>query len=332
MSTSSAISFASFLEQHDDKAWADVVGTLLPAIHEVDRNATRIWFAFYPLAIPRALAQATDPSYITWKLQLQGTYGLADQIDTSHAFLYGHRYWPQVKRAVVEHAADASGEGPSLVDRIREVAATAAKAAGVETSLTLGITAVAFMTLEHVGFEAFAASPGTIRLAPEIASLSPAKVIEQRKKVPGQGFFGFLRSVDRRWTVTFDETRPGCTMPAVNGQDLAMASAEDTRDYSAEDPRRVEGPIPVECRTAACGTCWVGVIAGAENLSEVDDREWRKMKEFGYLDTDDPQPHLRLACRAKAQGPVTIVIPPWNGVFGKLLEGKIDLTETKRPR
>ena len=90
---------------------------------------------------------------------------------------------------------------------------------------------------------------------------------------------------------------------------------------------RVEGPIPVECRTAACGTCWVGVLAGADRLSEVDDREWRKMKEFGYVDTDDPKPLVRLACRAKTHGNVTIVVPPWNGVFGKLVEGKLEIDE-----
>jgi uncharacterized 2Fe-2S/4Fe-4S cluster protein (DUF4445 family) len=28
---------------------------------------------------------------------------------------------------------------------------------------------------------------------------------------------------------------------------------------------------------------------------------------------------IRLACQAQAQGAVSIVIPPWNGVFGKYL-------------
>ena len=317
MSTTSAISFASFLEQHDDRAWSGVVASLLPSIHEVDRNATQIWLAFFPLAIPRALAAAEDRDALVWKLQLKGRYMLADQIDTSHAFLYGHRYWPHVKRAVVEYAKSASSEGPALADRIREVAATAAKAAGVDASLTLGITAVAFMTLQQVGVEALDAAPGAA--APD-AALTPEQVLARRNRIPGKGLLGFLRSVDRRWPLTFDENRDGCTIEAINGQDLAMASANDTRDYQTADPRCVEGPIPIECRTAACGTCWVGVLAGADRLSDVDDREWRKMKDFGYIDTDDPKPVIRLACRAKAQGPVTIVIPPWNGVFGKLRE------------
>ena len=39
----------------------------------------------------------------------------------------------------------------------------------------------------------------------------------------------------------------------------------------------------------------------------------------------DPARHgnlglIRLACQAQAQGAVSIVIPPWNGVFGKYLK------------
>src|SRR2546423_10682109 len=97
--------FERFLAGHDEAAWARVVRELLPAIHEVDRNATQIWFAFFPLALQRALAAAADPAELARKLLLQGRYQLKDQVDTSHTFLYGHRYWPEVKRATVAHAA-----------------------------------------------------------------------------------------------------------------------------------------------------------------------------------------------------------------------------------
>jgi uncharacterized 2Fe-2S/4Fe-4S cluster protein (DUF4445 family) len=30
---------------------------------------------------------------------------------------------------------------------------------------------------------------------------------------------------------------------------------------------------------------------------------------------------IRLACQAQTHGAVSIVIPPWNGVFGKYLKG-----------
>jgi uncharacterized 2Fe-2S/4Fe-4S cluster protein (DUF4445 family) len=61
------------------------------------------------------------------------------------------------------------------------------------------------------------------------------------------------------------------------------------------------------------------VLGGAEKLSEVADLEWRKITEFGYIDTEEPRPLIRLACQAQAYGNISIVIPPWNGVFGKFI-------------
>ena len=43
------------------------------------------------------------------------------------------------------------------------------------------------------------------------------------------------------------------------------------------------------------------------------------IKEFGYINTDEPKPIIRLACMAQTTGAVSIVIPPWNGIFGKPL-------------
>jgi hypothetical protein len=62
------------------------------------------------------------------------------------------------------------------------------------------------------------------------------------------------------------------------------------------------------------------VLGGAEKLSPVVDRDERqRMKVFGYLESDDAKPLIRLACQAKAHGAVSIVIPPWNGIFGKFV-------------
>jgi hypothetical protein len=62
------------------------------------------------------------------------------------------------------------------------------------------------------------------------------------------------------------------------------------------------------------------VLGGAEKLSDVGVREGKKIKEFGYIDTAEPKPLIRLACQAQANGAVSIVIPPWNGQFGKYLK------------
>ncbi|MBV9957808.1 MAG: hypothetical protein JO360_05270, partial [Acidobacteria bacterium] len=65
---------------------------------------------------------------------------------------------------------------------------------------------------------------------------------------------------------------------------------------------------------------WVGVLGGASKLTGVKKLEGRKIKEFGYIETEEAQPLIRLACMARATGAVSIVIPPWNGVFGKYLK------------
>ena len=50
MTDNAETEFEMYLARHDEGAWAGAVAELLPSIHEVDRNATQIWFAFYPLA------------------------------------------------------------------------------------------------------------------------------------------------------------------------------------------------------------------------------------------------------------------------------------------
>src|SRR6185503_19110767 len=134
------MSFETFLKQHDEEAWSATLTTLLRSIHEVDRNATQIWFAFYPLSLFQALEQSDDPETLAQRLLLQGKYYLKDQIDSSHTFLYGHRYWSDVKTAVQKHGHDAISDNRPLSDQILSVAQQAAKTAKVEESLVIGIT------------------------------------------------------------------------------------------------------------------------------------------------------------------------------------------------
>jgi len=363
---SSKTAFETFLNQQNEEAWSATLATLLRSIHEVDRNATQIWFAFYPLSLFTALQAAEDREKLARALLLQGDYQLKNQIDSSHHFLYGHRFWPQVKRAVEEYATEgvrdrvsgvgttkqeltddsssrnSSEEGLSqhptpntqhptpntqhpgsskLADQILGVARRVAGELKREQSLLVGITAVAFMTVQQVGLDAFKAAPGTITIDKKNANKSPEQILRERAKDDSQGMFGFLKTVNKQWTVTWEENDARAKYKLREGQDLAWGAAEDqTRDWRAIDPRRIEGPIPVECRSASCGTCWVGVLGGAEKLSDVAGREGKKIKEFGYIDTAEPKPLIRLACQAQASGAVSIVIPPWNGQFGKYLK------------
>ena len=312
--------FETFLKQHDEEAWSATLTTLLRSIHEVDRNATQIWFAFYPLSLFQALEQSDDPETLAQRLLLQGKYYLKDQIDSSHTFLYGHRYWPAVKAAVQKHARDFQIGENRLSDQILSVAQQVAKTAKVDDSLVIGITAVAFMTIRQAGLAAFEAAPGQVLIDKKHARKSPADVLRERAVDDSQGFFSFLKTVDKKWTVTYDENDDRAKYRLNHVQDLAWGAAGDrTRNWRELDPRRIEGPIPVECRSASCGTCWVGVLGGAEKLSDVAAREGKKIKEFGYVDTSESKPLIRLACQAQATGAVSIVIPPWNGVYGKYL-------------
>ena len=323
--------FEQFLGRQSEEAWAATLTTLLRSIHEVDKNAMQIWFAFYPLSLFTALQQAENKDELVKQLLMQGHYELKDQIDSSHTFLYGHRYWPQVKKAVTAFAdAFDAGNQTQLSDQILVVACETAAIVDVDPSLLVGITAVAFMTIQQAGLAAFKNAPGEMLLDKKHAKKSPDQILSERAKDDSQGLFGFLKTVDKKWTVTYDENDDAAKYKMNDDQDMAWGASDDrTRNWREIDPRRPEGPIPVECRSASCGTCWVGVLGGAEKLSDVAVREGKKIKEFGYIDTTEPKPLIRLACQAKTYGAVSIVIPPWNGVFGKYLKSRHETSRSE---
>jgi ferredoxin len=309
--------------RYDTQAWRTAIDKLSAEIHLIDRNATRIWFAFYPLDLHLALADADDEPALARKLGLMGTWRLADQIDSSHKFLFAHRYWPQVKGAIQRPPSVLPEDLAALVSTFAEAAGRTAR---VDREFLLGIAAVLLMTLRQVGPDAFAEAPATVHLNERARAMSPHQVLKARARDDWQGVFGFTRGLRKQWSVTFDEAQPEARFTVIEGQEIASAARTDKRDYHSADPRCTpdEGPIPVECRAASCGTCWVGVLGGAEKLSPVVDRdERRRMKVFGYLDSPEERPLIRLACQARAHGAVSIVIPPWNGVFASCFRREV---------
>ena len=309
-----------YLDQHDDHAWHRTAGLLEAETHEIDRTALRIWLSFFPITLARLLGQPHDPSELERRLQLRGQYRLADQPDTSHAFLYGHRFWPDVKRAIIEYAEATTGRfaGP-LAGIARDLGRDLGGRLAVDRTLLTGIIVVGLNTLQQVGLETFRHSPGTVTIDPIVLSRTPADVLRHRARADSQGLFGFLRGEKKVWTVTFDERDSASRFPLVNSQAITTAAAADPRDWRHRDPRCTEGPIPVQCRSASCGSCGVGVLGGAERLLPIEARERRKLREFGYIDTEAPHPFIRLACQARATGAVSIVIPSWTGVIGAAL-------------
>lgn len=326
--------FRAYLDQYDQYAWTAALETLKPSMHDVDRTATEIWFHFYPLVLARALAPPADRDVVMRKLWLQGQPDLRARVDASHTFLYGHRYWPIVVSTI--GAFVDSGAAPKsleLAELVRELAVRVAdevnraggagkkgngagKAGKVDLSLTMGITAVGLMTLQQVGPDSFSTA-GRLSLGAAALAKTPDQVLAARARKRGQGLLGFLKGGRHDHRVTFDEHDPEAWFRIIETQHITTAAAYDTRDYRTRDARCTEGPIPVQCRSASCGTCWVGVLGGHDQLSPVEPRERQRLREFGYLDSDDPHPLIRLTCMAQANGPVSIVIPPYNGIYGK---------------
>lgn len=323
MSTETLTSYENFLRGQDEGAWARALEEVLPRVHEVDRNAVQIWFRFFPLTLCELFERAEDPARLAQELEMQGAFRLAEQVDSSHRFLYGHRFWPEARREVVRLGEEGSAEaGASLASEIKSLASKVAAARNVEESLAVGIAAVALMTLRQAGLEAVRRATGEVVIDAKHARLTPEQILKERAKDDTRGLLGFLHTADKTWTVVWDENADDRRFKAMNLQEVASGAATDKRPWHEVDTRCTvdEGPIPVQCRSASCGTCWVGVLGGAEKLTPVAARERRMMPAFGYIDTEEPQPLIRLSCQAQATGALSVVIPPWNGYFGKYLK------------
>lgn len=314
--------FESYLNRLEEGDWAESLARILPRIHPVDSQATRIWFAFWPLKLRLALDGSPDPARVFKEFQLDGNPRLEEQIDASVGFLFGSAYWTEVKQAVVAHAEECSGPQETSLDaHVLELASRLAARLQVEQSLLTGIVAVGVMVLRQVGLsslEACAREP-----SPNGGPRTAAEVLKLRR---GRGWKSLIWK-SKKYRVSFDESVPESCYEALDGQDLSMASGSDPRDFRESDPRRVAGPVPVQCRSGACGYCWIGVLAGEENLSEMTSFEKRRLEYFGYAPPAEiarKHPAVRLACQSKCYGDVSILVPPWNGV----LEGRAPATST----
>ncbi|MBK6722301.1 MAG: (2Fe-2S)-binding protein [Acidobacteria bacterium] len=308
--------------------WLAAVEELLPLVHEVDRNALQIWFRFYPLSLKRFVDAGESREETLHGIAMQGDFELDGQIATSHHFLFGHRFWPKVKCVIEKLAEDFKGKPETLTDLIKEVSIVVAEKKKVDRTLTNAIAAVGLMTLTQVGLDAFKAASGDVEDASKPMSKSPDAIVAERAKDDSQGMFGFLRTIDKQFSIAYSGAHASGKFTLLCDEEIASASQKDSsRNWKEMDERCWEGPIPIECTAASCGTCWVGVLGGQEKLTEVGRRERRQMKVFGYNQPEEERPFIRLACQARASGNVTIVVPPWNAAFGKKVSGNVDELE-----
>jgi len=313
--------FEKFLNSLDEKSWLASLDTLLPEIHEVDRIATQVWFRFYPLSLFLYLESAEDKAAALHGFAMQGDYELKNQIDSSHHFLFGHRFWKETKAEIVKHAEAFNEPNGKLAEEARTIAQNVAQKAGVDSNLTVGIVLAGLMTVVQSGFEAFKNAEGKVT---KFDKTSAEKVVEERLKDDSQGLFGFLKTVNKQFTIAFESLTKSGKFKCFQQQDItAAAMTSDTQT----DSRCIEGPIPVECKSASCGTCWIGVLGGADKISPVSAREAKQMKVFGYNQPEGSNPFMRLSCQSRIEGNITLVIPPWNGVFGKKVYGNVEEVE-----
>lgn len=328
MDVNSSNIFEDNLNKFDENQWTDAVDKIMPAVHEVDRIPTQAWFRFYPLSLFRYIQSADNLDTTIRGFAMQGNYLLADQIDTSHYFLYGHRFWSDVKHTIVQRADSFKGSNFNLVEEINKLAEALTVQTRKNKSLFTGITAIGLMTLVQVGLETFRASNGDTVKPSGFLARSPEKVLAARKNDKKRGIFSFLKTIDKEFQITWDETKSNAKFSIICDEEITSGAARDhSQNWLERDERCIEGVIPVECRSAACGACWIGVIGGAEKLSDVQKMERKQMKFFGYKQGNETKPFMRLACQATAKGSASIVIPPWNGVFGKKVYGveKVEL-------
>ncbi|CAN5543892.1 hypothetical protein BH10ACI2_BH10ACI2_23490 [soil metagenome] len=318
----------TFLAQFSEADWLATVDELLPCIHEVDREAVQIWFRFFPLELHRAAAGIEDREEMIRGFALQGDFELKDQIDTSHHFLYSHRHWKVVKAAIEAEAVVFTNQTQTLIEEVKAIGMLVAEKLHVERQMVNAIAIIGLATLNQVGLDAFKAATGEVEKPSGIMAKSPNAVIAERAKDDSQGVLGFLKTINKQFSVKYSAAHMSGKFPVMNEQEITAASANDrSKNWQEMDNRCWEGPVPVECTAASCGTCWVGVVGGQEKLTGVTRHEKRAMKIFGYNQPDGETPFLRLACQAKATGNVTIVIPPWNGVFGKKVRGNVEDVE-----
>jgi hypothetical protein len=112
----------SYLTQFSESDWSATIKELLTCIHEVDKNATQIWFRFFPLSLKRYIDTAEDRDEAIRRLSIQGDFELKNQVDICHSFLYGHRFWKTVKAAIIAESQVFTNQTPTLLQEIKQIA------------------------------------------------------------------------------------------------------------------------------------------------------------------------------------------------------------------
>jgi hypothetical protein len=211
---------------------------LLPKVHAVDREV---------------LSLLLDPRFAS----------------PARRVLYGVRYWPRVKAAVLTTATQATGmPSTDFVARVIQAADAATRTARVDADLLLGITIAAIDLYDRVGQEAFVNMSAEPNLSSAAMLETPTMVLRRRARNHSEGVFSALPGVRRRWSVT-REPNPDDTYVVGDGDPLAP------------------------CRGGNHEGCDVGIVAGADRVSPSEGPE--------------PFPLIRRACQTRVFGRVSLL-------------------------
>ena len=217
----------SYLSKFTEAEWLTAVENLLTCIHEVDRNAVQIWFRFYPLSLKQFIDAAEDRDATLHGIVMQGDFELKGQIDTSHRFLYGHRHWKTVKAAIEAEAVVFTDQTHNLTEEIKQIAMLVGEKLQVERQMVNALVAIGLMTLNQVGLDAFKSAPGEVEKPSGIMAKSPNAVIAERAKDDSQGLLGFLKTINKKFSVNYIAAHGGGKFPVMNEQEITSASAND---------------------------------------------------------------------------------------------------------
>lgn len=193
----------------------DGLDDLLSQIHLVDQQAARVWFLLRRTFRPQSL------------------------IENVGRAMYGYRYWPRVKAAIISMGPTL--EGP-LVPRAIGVADAATRTARVDRDQLVAIAAVGCEIYEQVGHQTFVAMPSEVRLPPASLLETPTMVLQRRARNTPEGLLGAWRGARRQWKITC-EPDPDDSRVVTHGHPL------------------------VRCSGADHAGCMVVILAGAERLS-----------------------------------------------------------------
>lgn len=259
------MTFVEHLSRYTPVDWASAIESLTPQIHPIDINATRVWFAFFPAGpAPADLAR-------------------------SHTFLYGHRYWPQIKRAIL--AAGKETSWPALLpELIWRVAEHATRTTQVDRDQLIGVAAASLLSLRRAGLDLFTEAVSAVQLP----SWSHVRSIRQVRRARAHQRWRPLGK--RRCRVIYSEASPETFGVVPTGSAIVNALPSSWR----------------QCGATCAGLCVIGVIGGEHYLSPMDAAELKQLNGAGQViaTSVNREPLIRLACHARAHGDVSIVLAP----------------------